>query len=179
LPVPERLWKLGTTTDERHTHLWWRVEDDARVRAHQRATWLRALPPVPAEVIAGMVERTRAAVDKIRARGGEVVFVRPPSAPELWSFEERTVPRARGWDALLARAGVQGVHYNDYAAMQGLALPEDSHLSRACATVFTDAYVRALAALTPRLPLIADAPPALAPADCSPAGASPGTERPR
>jgi hypothetical protein len=175
LPVPERLWKLGTTTDERQTHLWWRVENDERVRAHQRATWLRFVPPLPTAGVASMVERTRAAVEKIRARGGEVVFVRPPSAAELWSFEEQTVPRARGWETLLARAEVRGVHFNDYPAMQGLELPEYSHLSRACATVFTDAYVRALAALTPRLTLIAHAPPPLGPADCSAATASPAT----
>jgi hypothetical protein len=51
--------------------------------------------------------------------------------------------------------------------MQGLVLPEYSHLSRACATVFTDAYVRAVARLTPRLTLLAQTPPALAPADCN------------
>jgi hypothetical protein len=175
LPVPERLWKLGTTTDDRQTHLWWRVENDERVRTHQRATWPRAVPPVPAAGIASTVERTRAAVEKIRARGGEVVFVRPPSAPELRGFEEQTVPRARGWETLLARAEVRGVHFNDYPAMQGLELPEYSHLSRACATVFTDAYVRALAALTPRLTLIAHAPPPLAPADCGAAPPSPAT----
>jgi hypothetical protein len=173
LPVPERLWKLGTTTDDRQTHLWWRVEQDERVRAHQRATWNRAAPPVSDATVASLVERTRVAVEKVRARGGEVVFVRPPSASELWVFEEQTVPRERGWETLLARAEVRGVHFNDYPAMQGLELPEYSHLSRACATVFTDAYVRALAALTPRLTLIARAPPPLAPADCNRVPASP------
>jgi hypothetical protein len=51
--------------------------------------------------------------------------------------------------------------------MQGLVLPEYSHLSRACATVFTDAYVRAVARLTPRLTLLAQRPSPLAPADCN------------
>jgi len=166
-PVPERLWKLRTVGDDRQSRLWWRVEDDERVRAHQRAVWARFVPPVPAATIAGMVERTRVAVEKIRARGGEVIFVRPPSAPELRGFEEQTIPRARGWDTLLATARLRGVHFDDYPAMQGLVLPEYSHLSRACATVFTDAYVRALAALTPRLTLRAQAPPPLAPADCN------------
>jgi hypothetical protein len=167
LPVNERLWKLWSTSDDRQTRLWWRVEDDARVRAHQGAVWGRFAPPVPAADIASMVERTRLAVEKIRARGGEVVFVRPPSAPELWHFEEQTVPRASGWDRLLTNAQVRGVHFNDYPAMRGLVLPEYSHLSHACATVFTDAYVRALAQLTPRLILLAQAPPPLAPADCN------------
>lgn len=172
LPVNERLWKLGTTADDRQTRLWWRVEDDERVRAHQRASWTRVVPPIPAAVVAGVVERTRVAVAKIRARGGEVIFVRPPSAPELWVFEEQTVPRVRGWDTLLARAQVRGVHFNDDPAMQGLVLPEYSHLSHACATVFTDAYVRAVARLIPRLTLRAQAPPPLSPADCTAAATS-------
>jgi hypothetical protein len=88
-----------------------------------------------------------------------VVFVRPPSAPELRVYEEETVPRTRGWDQLLERADVRGVHFADDPAMQGLVLPEYSHLSRACALVFTDAYVRATANLTPRSTLGATAPP--------------------
>jgi len=168
LPINERLWKLGTITDDRQTFLWARVETDTRVRAHQRAAWGRFLPPFPAATIMSTVERTRRAVAKIRARGGEVVFVRPPSAAELRAYEEQTVSRAQGWDLLLRRAAVHGVHFDDYPAMQDLVLPEYSHLSRACATVFTDAYARAIASLTPRLTLRADAPPPLTSADCAP-----------
>ena len=61
---------------------------------------------------------------------------------------------------------MRGAHFDDYPSMQGLDIPEWSHLSRACASVFTDAYVRALAQFTPRLQLVVDAPPPLAPADC-------------
>src|SRR5580692_1968267 len=35
-PVNERLWKLGSVMDERQTFIWARVENDPRVRAHQR-----------------------------------------------------------------------------------------------------------------------------------------------
>jgi len=173
LPINERLWKLGTVIDDRQTFLWERVESDTRVRAHQRAAWGRFLAPFPAATIMSTVERTRRAVAKIRARGGEVVFVRPPSAAELRQYEEQTVSRAEGWDLLLRRAAVRGVHFDDYPAMQDLVLPEYSHLSRACATVFTDAYARAIAGLTPRLTLRADAPPPLSPADCAVARPAP------
>ena len=123
-------------------------------------------------MIASVIERTRLAVAKIRARGGDVVFVRPPSAPALHALEEKTIPRDRGWDALLARAQVSGVHFEDDPAMQGLVLPEYSHLSRTCATVFTDAYVRAVARLTPQLSLLSNVPPPLAPSDCTALGSS-------
>jgi len=103
---------------------------------------------------------------RIRARGGDVVFVRPPSAPELRTVEEQRIPKKRGWDALLAGARVKGVHTDDLAQAQNLNLPEWSHLSGKCATVFTDAYVRRLTELTPRLRLRPDAPPPLSRADC-------------
>ena len=165
-PIPERLWKLGTVGDDRQTFMWARVESDVRWQEHKRAIWMRPFPPVAPAAVLSTAERTRAAVAKIRARGGEVVFVRPPSAPQLRVYEDQVVSRAQGWDVLLERADVRGVHFDDETAMQGLVLPEYSHLSRACATVFTDAYVRALARLTPRLSLSANAPPPLSPADC-------------
>ncbi len=107
-----------------------------------------------------------AAVDKIRARGGEVVFVRPPSAPELRVNEEAQVPKVKGWDALIANTHSVGVHADDLPQAQNLTLPEWSHLNRKCARVFTDAYVRRLSELTPRLKLRPDAPPPLERMDC-------------
>ena len=177
IPPNERLWKLGSAFDDRQTFLWTRDETDPRVSAHQRAVWMRPFPPVLDATIASVIERTRAAVDRIRARGGEVVFVRPPSAPALYAREDQTVARARGWERLLVGARVRGVHFNDDPAMQGLVLPEDSHLSRACASVFTDAYVRAVARLTPRLTVLPQAPPPLMPVNCN--APAPGPETPR
>ena len=167
LPGNERLWKLASVFDDRQTFLWARDETDPRVQAHQREVWMRAFATMPLGNLEDTFERTRIAVARIRARGGEVVFVRPPSATALRAVEEKTVSRERGWDALLEHAQVRGIHFADDPAMQGLVLPEDSHLSRACATVFTDAYVRAIARLTPRLTLLAQTPPPLAPADCN------------
>jgi hypothetical protein len=110
LPANERLWKLGSVFDDRQTFIWRRNETDPRVSAHQRAVWMRPFPPVPDATIVGVIGRTRAAVDRIRARGGEVVFVRPPSAPPLRTQEEETAARARGWERLLTGARVRGIH---------------------------------------------------------------------
>lgn len=90
-----------------------------------------------------------------------------PSAPSLRVIEDKRLPRTRGWNALRAAADVRGIHADDDVAMQGLVLPENSHLSRACSAVFTDAYVRRLATLTDRLVLRAAAPAPLAAADCA------------
>jgi len=159
--------KVLSIGDDRQGWLWTRIERDAARRDDVRAFWAGfAGPKVADDVIAMTLEKTRVAVAKIRARGGDVVFIRPPSARQVQSKEYERLPRVKGWDALLAAAQVQGIHANDEASMQGLAMPEYSHLTRACATVFTDSYVRKLAQMVPRVQLRADAPPALQPADC-------------
>jgi hypothetical protein len=69
---------------------------------------------------------------------------------------------------LLAGANAKGIHADDLPQAQNLVLPEWSHLSRRCAAVFTDAYVRRLVEVTPRLKLQPGAPPPLSRDDCVP-----------
>ena len=171
------VWKISTFGDDRQMFMWSRIETDPFLREHARL-WRGMLARAPAlgdPAITMTLARSRAAVDAIRARGGDVVFVRPPSAPGLRIIEERRLARTRGWEPLLAAANVNGIHADDDPAMRGLVLPEDSHLSRACAIVFTDAYVRRIAALSDRVVLRAGAPAALSAEDCAIAALGPDT----
>ena len=163
------IWKLQEVHEHRATWMWDRVEYDPDWRARTRWAWkgFKEKFPFTPKLIAGGHARAKIAVEKIRARGGDVVFVRPPSAPQLRVNEEAQVPKAKGWDVILRNTHSVGVHADDLPAdVQGLELPEWSHLSRRCSTVFTDAYVRRLTQLTSRLKLKANAPRALSRADC-------------
>jgi hypothetical protein len=162
------VWKLSEVGQERQTWMWPRIETDQRLRDHAREAWdgFKEKFPYTPQLMAKGHKRAVAAVNKIRARGGEVVFVRPPSTIELRVNEEAQVPKAKGWDPLLRNTRSAGVHFDDLPAAQNLDLPEWSHLTRKCATVFTDAYVRRLTDLTPRLKLRPDAPRPLTRADC-------------
>ena len=146
-----------------------RILTDARLRGHARYAWKgfkKNKPYADDQIRKGLAEAATA-VATIRARGGDVVFVRPPSDRHLRINEEAAVPKAKGWNALLRVTHSVGVHNDDLpASVNNLLLPEWSHLSRACAVVFTDAYVRRLAQLTSRLKLRADAPPSLTRDDC-------------
>ena len=99
---------------------------------------------VPKEQIDEAMAEIVAAVRKIQARGGEVVFIRPPSIGPYFAREERRAPRAATWDRLLAETGAFGIHFQDYPEMQGLESPEWSHLTREDAARFTRAYVGVL-----------------------------------
>lgn len=162
------VWKLAITHDDRQYWLWPEIQRNQFLRDHAIRMWMiiYSFPGPKPDVIAMTEAKTKAAVAKIRARGGDVIFVRPPSAPRLRAMEDARLPRAEGWDKLLVAAGVQGIHADDLPSARGLALPELSHLSRACAPVFTDVYVRALVKITPRLHLSREAPPELSPAAC-------------
>ena len=164
------IWKLQEVGEHRATRLWTRVEYDPAWRARTRWAWkgFKDKFPYTPQLIAKGQARAKIAVDKIRARGGDVVFVRPPSAPQLRVNEEAQLPKAKGWDVLLRNTHSVGVHADDLPAPAGgWDLPEWSHLGRRCATVFTDAYVRRLSQLTPRLKLRPSAPQPLSRTNCA------------
>src|SRR5262249_7565895 len=70
-----------------------------------------------------------AAVDKIRSRGGKIVFVRFPNSGGLKQIEDRDTPRAKTWDPLLKMTGAPGIYYSDFPELAGFSCPEWSHLS--------------------------------------------------
>ncbi len=141
-----RPWKLSESYDDRQTMMWRQIETNDRLRAHAIHVWtFRKLPPPPDEkLIANIIADVRNSVERIRARGGEVAFIRLPSTSLYYEREQAQVPRGRTWDRLLRETGSFGIHFEDYPEMQGLELPEQSHLTREAATLFTDAYVKVL-----------------------------------
>ena len=163
------IWKLSEVGEHRQTWMWPRILSDKKLRSHARWAWKgfkEKFPYTPKMITDGQAKAVEA-VNKIRARGGDVVFVRPPSDIHLRINEEAQVPKAKGWDGLLRATRSVGVHNDELPmSVHHLIMPEWSHLTRHCATVFTDAYVRALTARTPRLRMRADAPPPLTRDDC-------------
>lgn len=137
-----RPWKLSETYDDRQTVMWRQIETNERLREHAIRVWLSLNRPPPAEdLIARICADVRASVATIRARGGDVAFLRPPSTGGYYERERLKVPRDKTWDLLLRETAAFGIHFEDYPEMRGLDLPEMSHLSRESATRFTRAYV--------------------------------------
>ena len=145
-----------TTSADRNHRMWSRVEQDEAYARKVQQIWVQRRPsgpPTPgqqaknAEAIEREIARAVVAVDKLKARGVRVVFVRAPSAGEVLDGERVRFPREKTWDVLLVRTGAPGIHFEDHADMQGLWLPEWSHLSADDADRYTVALHRAYAAL--------------------------------
>ena len=98
----------------------------------------------PEDPVPGIIKRVATAVAKIRSRGGEVVFVRPPSSGPMRAGELRGFPNARGWQPLLAATQCQGIHFEDDPATAHLICPEFSHLSPSDAEGYTRTLIRQL-----------------------------------
>ncbi len=139
------VWKLAEVGADRQYFLWPRLVSDQRLLSHAVEVWLaRGRPPADAALLERILGDVGQDVARIRARGGDVVFIRPPSAGAYLEREQRTAPRAATWDRLLGEVGAFGIHFEDYREMQDLEIPEMSHLSRESALRYTRAYVNVL-----------------------------------
>jgi hypothetical protein len=82
-----------------------------------------------------------ATVQKLRARGGRIVFVRFPHSGGLKDLEDRTTPRAGIWDRVIKDTGAPGIYYEDFPELSGFNCPEWSHLSAGDSVEFSKRLV--------------------------------------
>ncbi len=154
--VPPRLPPYFCSIDrERRARMVEQCAQPGRLQDRVRNGWLRLFTPppppryVPPEkfaagmqaALAARSRNTQGAVEKLRARGGKVVFVRFPVSGELKEHEDRATPRAKSWDPLLAQTGAPGIYFEDYPELAGFTCPEMSHLSAGDSVEFTKRLV--------------------------------------
>jgi len=101
-------------------------------------------PPMPPKVFDEIFAAVKADIDKIKARGGHVVFVRTPSSGPYYQGESMGFPRDKFWDRLLKETNSPGIHFKDYQAMANFDCPEFSHLKLQDAALFTKSFFEEL-----------------------------------
>ena len=89
------------------------------------------------EAVANRFRDIAASVEKLRARGGKIVFVRFPHSGGLKELEDRDSPRSRTWDPLLQGTKAPGIYYSDFPELATFPCPEWSHLSAGDSVEFT------------------------------------------
>jgi len=129
-----------TTEYDSRNKMWSRMETDPVLQQKVQQVWLplfKMAPPFGGPGLDALIGSINADVEKIRARGGRVVFMRFPSTGELRQFEKEMWPRAAFWDRLLRETGAPGIHFEDHPELSGFDCPEWSHLTRADAVTYT------------------------------------------
>lgn len=161
LDVPQRTargpfnrpWKLVETGQRRNSWIWPRVETDAVYRAKAKAIWLLGPPPWAKPATLGDKAKFTSEVARdvaaIRARGGDVVFVRSPSDAPLLNIENKLHPRALTWDRLLSATGARGIYWSDDPVLSRMQTVELSHLSKADREPFTRRVIELIYARQP------------------------------
>ncbi len=142
--------KLSDMRKTRQADLWTRLDDDTAYAEFAQGVWLDMLEhppaPPPPEVAAAQLDTlmmtVRSDIDAIRARGGEVVFIRLPSSDRFRGVEAAATPRDAFWDRLLRETDAAGVHFEDYPELQNVRIPEWSHISSRDSYRFTRNLVR-------------------------------------
>lgn len=101
-------------------------------------------PPMSGKDLDAVMLSVKRDVDKIRARGGDVIFTRTPSNGFFWMAEQHLFPRKAYWDRLLAETGCKGIYFGDYPELAKLVCPELSHLTPNDAATYTTNLVSIL-----------------------------------
>jgi hypothetical protein len=131
-------WKLGRHLADRQTDMWGPVEEEGSFDNEQiLAFWMDGLvrPPEPAEKMAEMaqsaVEFFAPLVEQLRARGGDVVFIRMPGSGKYLEHDLAANYRELTWDPMAEGFGAVAINTMDYPELSSeLEIPEWSHLSR-------------------------------------------------
>ena len=119
-----------------------RFESDTNLQNSVKSIWhlystLPGLPPPDGPKLDSIFGSIKTDVDKIKARGGQILFVRTPSSGPFLEGENKGFPRAKYWDQLLAITHCNGIHFSDYPAIAHFQCPEFSHLKQSDAVLFT------------------------------------------
>jgi hypothetical protein len=149
--IPDVVWPLyGTIVHfDRQEYFTPKFLADSTQSNMTKAIWKFFFDSYPDTAVTGkkldsLIDDVKADVDKIRARGGLVVFTRTPSNGYYRDKENKDYPRAGYWDRLLERTGCKGVYFEDYPATAHLICAEWSHLSIGDARIYTRNLVNAL-----------------------------------
>jgi hypothetical protein len=142
--------ELSVTNFDRQNSMTPMFLADPRLQQWQRNNWAKGIaqsgktPVIKGDTLNAFLKGIKTCVDKIRSRGGLVVFVRPPSGELYLEMENRLYPRKKYWDKLLDYTNSPGIYFSDYPATSNFVCPEASHLSPGDAMIYTTQLVKIL-----------------------------------
>ena len=147
--APEMIKHFRTLSFDRQGFLTPIFLSDMRLQKKQmenryKAGSLSKRPTIKEDALVALFYELKTSIDKIRRRGGEVIFIRPPSSGKDLEIENMTNPRHAYWAALLEYTNTQGIHFSDYPETANLVCVDGSHLSPIDAVIYTKQIIRTL-----------------------------------
>jgi hypothetical protein len=85
-----------------------------------------------------------AMAERIRSRGGRVVFLHMPVTGDLWTLYEINFPREDYWDRFVELTAFPAIHFADHESLIRFECPDTSHLDASDRTAFTQALADVL-----------------------------------
>lgn len=122
-----------------------KVPSSPAARRIQQAAWRnwKGRPGAPAYVDR-MTDLVSRQVEAIRARGGDVVFVRMPTSGATLAREHKLFPRREYWNRFASRLDAVTIHFEDFPPLRGFDSPDGEHLGQHDTPAFSDALGRVL-----------------------------------
>lgn len=142
--------EFSNNTFERQSYMTPEFLSDTILQNKVKANWAffaslgKGAPPMPEAELEGIFKSVKTATDKIKARGGEVLFVRTPSSGPYLEGEKMGFPREKYWNKLLTYTNCPGIHFLDYPEIAHFQCPEFSHLSQPDSELFTQYFIAIL-----------------------------------
>lgn len=156
--LPDQLWKnflereaprppYAPMRTDRYRPADYALTDIAKLRAtrlERQREIVAAARPLTAEEFADRIAQIEDMVQRIRDRGGSVIFLRLPSCGATLDLEETAWPRGTYWDRFAGMTSARTIHFADHPKLSGFDCPDGSHLDYRDAIPFTRALVDVL-----------------------------------
>jgi hypothetical protein len=111
--------------------------------------WNGFLPSIPGfeaikDDIPGIIDYYEEVINRFKARGGKIIFVRH-KAEEPWNkVTNKFLPREHVWDVFVKQVNCPAYHFEDYSFMSKHTLPDWSHMYVDDAKTYTKDFVNKL-----------------------------------
>jgi len=140
-PFPP-FYEFGEYDEFRNTRMMERVVHDTLFARYTQDAWMCfAGGDMPPPDRMGTFNHFMEDLEIFQARGGKMILFRFPSTEEFRVLEKKAVPRYAFWSLLVQKTGLPAYHFEDYPELQGMEVPEWSHLSAASADLYSERII--------------------------------------
>ncbi len=138
-PMPK---DFGLTTVDRQDYMSPKFLRDTCLQRWQTDIWKQLgvaieMRGIGGDTLENIIADVKHSLDMIRARGGQIIFVRTPESGAMQKASVASYPRNMYWNRLLLNTHCEGIHYLDYPETDHFICPEWSHLSSTDAITYT------------------------------------------